>query len=446
MTVSTSLGAIPASFTARDPASTAMSTSDVPSSAMRRLWMPTRSRIHWSSVSMRWARSSLVTTLSGCALPSPVSRAPGAGGGHAGGGHAALQRVRPMSSTAASRSSGVFSASVAVPLRSRLTRPTNVPAGGSSSTAVTPSSRSVAMQASHRTGRVTCATSRRSDLGAAGQHGAVGIGQQRAVRVGGGRGPRRGRAARPRPGAMNRVWNAPATGSRFTLARSGGAASSASSALTGPAATTWPAPFTFAGSRPSPANAAEHLVGLPTQHGAHPGRFERAGGGHLPAPHRGQGDRRVRGKHPGQGGRGQLPDRVAGDRCVGRQRHLLRQPGRGQQRGRHDEWLGDRGVLDLVGGRLGAEPAQVERRRLGPGGQRLLGGGVVEPGSEHAGGLRPLAGREQGDHSDHTTLPRRARDSGTHQLRPSRNWRFPPTVDLSTSRPSPLAGCGEAHA
>ncbi|OLT01928.1 hypothetical protein BJF90_29915 [Pseudonocardia sp. CNS-004] len=75
ITVSMSVGAIPASFTARDPASVAMSTSSVPSSAMRRLSMPTRSRIHWSLVSIRWARSSLVTTFSGWLLPSPSSRA-----------------------------------------------------------------------------------------------------------------------------------------------------------------------------------------------------------------------------------------------------------------------------------------------------------------------------------------------------------------------------------
>ena len=263
ITVSISLGASPASFTARAPASEAMSTSDVPSSAMRRLWMPTRSRIHWSLVSMRSDRSSLVTTLSGCALPRPVSRAPGvAVGRRRRMVIAALQRVRPMSSTAASRSSGDFTASVAVPLRSRLTRPTSVPAGGSSSTAVTPSSRSVAMQASHRTGRVTCATSRRSDsaplvstapsaLDSSGRSGSAGDRPAAWARIA------------SSAGAMNRVWNAPATGSRFTLARSGGAASSASSALTGPAATTWPAPFTFAGSRPSPANAADTSSGLP---------------------------------------------------------------------------------------------------------------------------------------------------------------------------------------
>ena len=80
ITVSISLGARPESFTAREPASAAMSTSSVPSSAMRRLWMPTRSRIHWSLVSIRWARSSLVTTFSGCVLPIPRSRAPATGG------------------------------------------------------------------------------------------------------------------------------------------------------------------------------------------------------------------------------------------------------------------------------------------------------------------------------------------------------------------------------
>ena len=99
ITVSISFGASPASFTARAPASLAMSTSDVPGSAMRRLWMPTRSRIHWSLVSMRWARSSLVTTLSGWTLPRPMMRAPGDGGGQAqaGGHRVGLQRARWIS-------------------------------------------------------------------------------------------------------------------------------------------------------------------------------------------------------------------------------------------------------------------------------------------------------------------------------------------------------------
>src|SRR5690606_18866858 len=79
-----------------------------------------------------------------------------------GARHVSAPACSVMRSTALSRSSGVLRASVAVPLRSRLTRPTSVPAGGSSITAVTPSSRRRAMQASQRTGRVTWATSLRS--------------------------------------------------------------------------------------------------------------------------------------------------------------------------------------------------------------------------------------------------------------------------------------------
>ena len=67
----------PASFSARAPASAAMSTSCVSLSAIRRLSMPTRERIHSSLVSTRAASSSLVTTRSGWKLPSPSSRAPG---------------------------------------------------------------------------------------------------------------------------------------------------------------------------------------------------------------------------------------------------------------------------------------------------------------------------------------------------------------------------------
>ena len=77
MTAPISAGSSPESFSARAPASAAMSTSCVSLSAMRRLSMPTRERIHSSLVSTRAASSSLVTTRSGWKLPSPSSRAPG---------------------------------------------------------------------------------------------------------------------------------------------------------------------------------------------------------------------------------------------------------------------------------------------------------------------------------------------------------------------------------
>jgi hypothetical protein len=65
MTAPMSDGSSPESLTARAPASAAMSTSRVSFSAMRRLSMPTRERIHSSFVSTRAASSSFVTTRSG---------------------------------------------------------------------------------------------------------------------------------------------------------------------------------------------------------------------------------------------------------------------------------------------------------------------------------------------------------------------------------------------
>ena len=65
MTASMSPGASPASATAARPACAEMSTSVSSGAHMWRLTMPTRSRIHWSLVSIVRASSSLVTTRSG---------------------------------------------------------------------------------------------------------------------------------------------------------------------------------------------------------------------------------------------------------------------------------------------------------------------------------------------------------------------------------------------
>lgn len=60
-----SAGVRPASSIALVPAMTDMSTTPSSLAATRRLTMPTRSRIHSSEVSMRAARSWLLTTVSG---------------------------------------------------------------------------------------------------------------------------------------------------------------------------------------------------------------------------------------------------------------------------------------------------------------------------------------------------------------------------------------------
>ena len=76
--------------------------------------------------------------------------------------------------------------------------------------------------------------------------------------------------------------------------------------------------------QPGAVDRGEHLVLVAAEHGAHAGRLERAGGGHLAAADGGEGDRGLRGEHAGERGRAELADAVAGDhrRPVG-QRQLL---------------------------------------------------------------------------------------------------------------------------
>ena len=69
---------------------------------------------------------------------------------------------RAARSRAASRSSGVLSATVSTPGSARLIRPVRVPAGGTSMTPVTPSSPMVRMHRSQRTGLLTWLTMRAS--------------------------------------------------------------------------------------------------------------------------------------------------------------------------------------------------------------------------------------------------------------------------------------------
>ena len=62
---------------------------------------------------------------------------------------------------------------------------------------------------------------------------------------------------------MYEVWKAPATCSGMTRARSGGVAASRARPSRDPAATTWPAPLTFAGTSPAVAIAASTSDGSP---------------------------------------------------------------------------------------------------------------------------------------------------------------------------------------
>ncbi len=188
-----------------------------------------------------------------------------------------------------------------------------MPAGGSSITAVTPSSFSAAMHASQRTGRVTCATSRLSAsapvptvvpsaLDSSGSTGSAVATPSAWLRIA------------SSAGAMKRVWNAPATGSGITRAfvrrlrgqllqrgdRTGGDDLARAVAV--------------GGIEPEPLEHGEHVVGIAAEHGAHAGGFQRARGGHLTATDRRELDGGVRAQHARDRGGGQLADRVAGDR------------------------------------------------------------------------------------------------------------------------------------
>src|SRR5690606_73132 len=171
------------------------------------------------------------------ALGAAETQQPGASGrsGLADGRSGA--HALPSSSPApSSRSTGVVDGPTLTPLRSRRTRPESVPAGGNSTTARTPRSAKAAMQLSQRTGLVTWETKRStisspadttapSALDSSGSSASLAVIFSACL------------ASASRAGAMNRVWNAPATGSGRTRAPSGGCSASSASASCGPAAT-----------------------------------------------------------------------------------------------------------------------------------------------------------------------------------------------------------------
>ena len=154
-------------------------------------------------------------------------------------------------SRAASRSSGVLSASVSTPGSARLARsgqragrrhlddPGDAELGH----------RLHAQVPAHRVAHL--ADEPVEHLAAARHHVAVAVGEQPACA---GRARRHGPGVAPRAistaGAMCSVWNAPATYSGMTRALAGGSAAKAASCSSVPAATTWPAPLLLAAVSP----------------------------------------------------------------------------------------------------------------------------------------------------------------------------------------------------
>ena len=96
---------------------------------------------------------------------------------------------------------------------------------------------------------------------------------------------------------------------------------------------------------------------------------------------------------------------MSGDDDVGSSRKTsLGERGMGQQGGRDDQRLGDRGVGDLFSGRGGAQPGQIQPTDLRPAADAIGSAGEIQPLGKHAGSLGALSGRKQRDHISKRTL------------------------------------------
>ncbi len=156
---------------------------------------------------------------------------------------------------ASSSWSGVLRAKVSTPFIARLAMPVKVPAGGSSSRPVTPSSRMVSMHRSQRTGlpiwlTIRSSTSRPSATTVPSRLDSTGTTGSPVTTA----------EARPSrtstAGCMWWVWKAPATDSGTRRARAGGSSARAASCSTVPAATIWPGPLSLAAVTPCLSSAA----------------------------------------------------------------------------------------------------------------------------------------------------------------------------------------------
>ena len=300
-----------------------------------------------------------------------------------------------------------------------MTSPVRVPAGGTSSTPVTPRSAMVAMQRSQRTGAATwltirASTSRPSWTTAPSRFDSSRVRGSWVVTA---------PASRPRTstaGAMCSVWNAPATSSGRSRAPSGGSACRAASCSRVPAATIWPAPFSLAAVSPCSASLATTASRSPPRTAVMPvGRAAAASAIARPrsrtrtmacsalitwAP-----AAAVISPTECPAPTPTTPKASAGEREQLEQRH---------QTGGDDERLGHRGVADGLGVGLGAVGREVH---AGAGGQPVQpgpDGRQLEPRGEEAGGLGALSGGDDGEHP--STLGHRWDPTGCRRRRRSR--------------------------
>ena len=214
-----------------------------------------------------------------------------------------------------------------------------------------------------------------------------------------------------RRAAMWTVWNAPATLSGIRRALAGGSSAKAASCSVVPAATTWPGPLSLAAVRPWRSMTARTSSRSPPRTAVIPVAVVAAASAiALPRSRTSTiACSAVITRAPAAAV--ELADAVAGDRADARERvgRVREEVERRDQTGRDQQRLGDLGVADRVGVCLGAVVGEVD---AGHGGQPVEARGegrVLQPGREETGGLGPLTG---GDDDEHTsTLPGRDRSA-----------------------------------
>ena len=213
-----------------------------------------------------------------------------------GDGHAecSLMRVR-----AASRSSGVLTASSSTPLSARLASPTRVPAGGSSMIAVTPRSVNRSMHRSQRTGLDTCATSRSSTSRPSATTApsrletSVTPGSETSWSAAA------ARSALDRGLPCSACGRRPATLSGMTRAWAGGSAAKAGEGVERARGDDLAGAVDVGRGEAVASDRREHLVGVAAEHRAHAGGGGGAGLGHRAAAQRDEAHRVVLGEHAG---------------------------------------------------------------------------------------------------------------------------------------------------
>jgi hypothetical protein len=141
-------------------------------------------------------------------------------------------------------------------------------------------------------------------------------------------------------------------------------------------------------------------VGLvAAQYGGHAGRGLRGRGGHGRTALANESDGIRLAQDSGRCCGCHLADRVSGDAGDLRAAAVGEQGAEGEESGRDDERLGDRGVADRVGVARGAVRGEVDARGVGEAVELFPEPRLSEPGGEETGSLGALSGRNNNNHA-----------------------------------------------